>query len=113
MKREHAYLKLLEATADMQAHVAGILEAKVMEAEKTKHWLNRHVDHSGFQDHDGVSAFTLEFHTQLIEVIDGITKMERGLARNLKVLLETGKESEGGSSGGSSGGMFDFGGGDK
>lgn len=97
MSRDDAYLKILSATADIQQYVAGILQAKAAEARKTRNWLCHHVHRSSFEDQHGDQfEESYKFHEQIVEAIDGITKVEEGLAANLKVLLGQEEESAGG-----------------
>lgn len=105
MARSRYYLETLEATANIQMNVALILEAKALEAEKARGWLCSHFDGSQIPAHSDRVKQVIEIHEQIIEIIDGIVKMENGLASNLKVLL-----GEPESSGGMGGGLFDTGG---
>ncbi|SUA49368.1 Uncharacterised protein [Paenibacillus thiaminolyticus] len=41
--REHSYHLILDAIAKMQWNAAMILEAKAMEAEKTRNWMLNHL----------------------------------------------------------------------
>ncbi len=112
MSREHSFLRILAANAKIQMHVSYILESKAKELEKSRNWTCRHMLDTAFGDHDSQLKESLKVHEQLIEVIDGITKVENGLARNLKLLV--GQDESGGGLDGDSGiglgGMFDFGG---
>lgn len=109
MEREEAYLLMLDATAKIQAHIADILEAKALEAEKSRAWICGHIHKEVVADHAEKLKKSLEFHEQLIEVMEGLTKMENGLSQNLSVLLNrTGDHGEGGIGG--LGDMFGLGG---
>ncbi|WP_010271023.1 hypothetical protein [Paenibacillus senegalensis] len=107
MDRTDIYLGILESTAKMQQNISIILEAKAAETEKSRVWLAHHV-HPGYFEHDHESQvkLSLEIHEQLVELINGLTKMEWGLGRNLKILLnQDQQESTGGLAG-----FFDTGG---
>jgi hypothetical protein len=80
-------LQILEASVDMQWHISAILEAKAVEAEKSRAWICSHISHDSFPDHEGQLKYAIELHQQLLELIEGITKMENGLTRNLKTIL--------------------------
>jgi hypothetical protein len=105
MSREQAFMTILEATAIMQEHVSVILQAKALEAEKAKKWICLHISDGSFADKEGQLKQCLEIHEKVIEVIEGLTKLENGLARNLKVVLN--KDDAGGGFGGF-GGMDGF-----
>jgi hypothetical protein len=109
MQREQSYLSILEATAQIQLHISIILEAKATEAEKMRGWICNHVSASSFnEDHKAQVKYAIEIHEQLIGVVDGLTKMENGLAQNLKVIL--GQEQGGSSLELGDSDLFDFGG---
>jgi len=96
--REQAFLQMLEASARMQWNVAMILEAKAVEAEKVRNWAINHLSEHAFTSHTELLKESLGIHDQLVDVIDGLTKLENGLAHNLKVVLS--REAEGGFGGG-------------
>lgn len=96
MNREEAFLTILDATAKMQFHVAGMLESKAVEAEKVRNWLILHIRDEAFARYDEQLKQTLDVHELLVEVIDGITKMESGLARNIEVVLNRTEADSGG-----------------
>lgn len=93
--READYLRILEAAARVQEQVAAILEAKAFEAEKAKHWITNQTNHTLFNGQDELLRQAGAFHESVLEVIEGITKMELGLARNLKALLDKGDAGDG------------------
>ncbi|OPA80164.1 restriction endonuclease subunit S [Paenibacillus selenitireducens] len=103
MMREQAYLHMLDATAKMQWNVAMILEAKAIEAEKVRNWALNHLSEHAFTSHVEQLKETLGIHDQLVEVIDALTKLEMGLAHNLKIILN--READGGMGMGGFGGM--------
>lgn len=108
MSREESYMRMLEASAIMQNHVAAILQAKAIEAEKAKRWICYHVFDSSFSSKEDQVKQCLEIHEKVVDIIGGLTKLENGLAHNLKVVLN--KEESGfggfGSGGGGLGGLF-------
>jgi hypothetical protein len=106
LKREEAYLSILEATGKMQFNVSLLLEAKSLEAEKAKNWLCNHISRNSFSNHGDQLTQVLTIHQQIVEVIDGLTKLEHGLGKNLKIILET---NEHGEHGGFPGGHGQFG----
>lgn len=109
MSREHAYLNILDAMAKIQWNVAMILEAKAVEAEKVRTWSLHHIHAQSFTDHESQLAKPIGVHDEIVEIIDGLTKMSNGLCSNLRSLLSSGEDSGGG---GASGGFGDlFGGG--
>ncbi|WP_159881081.1 hypothetical protein [Paenibacillus puerhi] len=113
MSRADAYHRMLMAAAKFQHNIALILEAKAVEAERSCQWICGHVSGEHYDNHGDQLKGTIDVHEQLLEVIDGMTKLERALAKNMSVLLGE-KESEGGTddSGGDMGDFFSFGGSD-
>jgi hypothetical protein len=103
MSREQSFLKMLEATANIQWNISMILEAKAVEAEKLRNWVLNHVVEESFADHEKQLAHPLEVHDQLIEVIEGLTKLQSGFSSNLKTILP---EEGDGDDGGGFGDMF-------
>lgn len=98
MDRTDLYLQMLDAFTRFQGEVALILEAKAAEAEKSRNWIQSHLRDGGFSGPGEQLKMSCEVHERLIEVIDGIVKMETGFARHLKLLAGGGEED--GSSGG-------------
>ncbi|WP_028546992.1 hypothetical protein [Paenibacillus taiwanensis] len=87
MNRERAMTKMLEAMADMQWSISMILEAKAMEAEKSRNWMLNHFTHQATATpHEQIDE-ALEIHDQVIEVLDGLTKLQQSLARNMKTIF--------------------------
>jgi hypothetical protein len=104
LDREDAYLSMLGAAAKMQFDVSLILEAKALESVKVKNWLCNHLSNASFDDHEDQLLQIIEFHQLIVEVIEGLTKLENGLWKNFKIVLchnESG-ESDGFGAGGSS-----------
>ncbi|EES72972.1 restriction endonuclease subunit S [Paenibacillus phoenicis] len=110
MSREQAYLNMLDAAAKIQWNVAMILEAKAVESEKVRNWILNHVLESSFEDHEKQLSDPLEVHDQLVEVIEGLTKLQNGLCSNLKTVLPPDvTEGSGDGLDGGFGGLFDGG----
>lgn len=110
MSRVQAYLRMLEAAAKIQWNIAMILEAKAVEAEKVRNWILNHVLESSFENHEKQLSDPLDVHDQLVEVVEGLTKLQNGLCSNLKTVLATDEEEagDGGGLGGLFGGGFDL-----
>jgi hypothetical protein len=110
-------MNMLESTASLQLSIALLLEAKAAEAEKTRNWICNHLSSDSLFGHEHQMKQTGDFHDQIVEVIEGLTKMENALNRNMQALLNQGGGSgSGGEDGGSGGGlgdMFSFGGNEK
>ncbi|BCG60681.1 restriction endonuclease subunit S [Paenibacillus sp. URB8-2] len=110
MSREEAYLKMLESTAAIQWNISMILEAKAVEAEKVKQWTHHHIHPRAFDTHEDQLKETLSIHDAIVELVEGLTKLENGLCSNLKAVLYTGEEEEaGGGLGALTEGGFSFG----
>ncbi|AWB45814.1 restriction endonuclease subunit S [Paenibacillus sp. CAA11] len=103
MSREHAFVNMLDAAAKMQWNVAMMLEAKAVEAEKARNWALNHFHAHSFESHAKQLEQPLGFHEGLVEVIEGLTKMENGLCSNLKTLLASDEGSGEGGMGGMAG----------
>ncbi|MFC4779332.1 restriction endonuclease subunit S [Paenibacillus sp. GCM10023252] len=101
-EREQAYRRMLTASASLQWNVAMILEAKALEAEKVRNWLCNHVNNGVFEAHQDQLKETMLLHDEVIDVIDGVTKLSQGMVSVLKAVL--GQDGEGGSFSG--GGMM-------
>jgi hypothetical protein len=101
LDREDAYLSMLEAVANIQFNVSLILEAKAMESVKVKNWLCNHLSNISFSDNETQLMQVVEFHQKIVEVIEGLTRLENGLGKNLKIVLG---HNESGETGGFSAG---------
>lgn len=111
MNRDQSYLKMLNAAANMQWNVAMILEAKAVEAEKMRSWLLHHVSPDAFADHESQLKTPLDVHEHVLESVEGLTKMCRGLNGVLKAVLGDsggGDGEDGGGLGGMFGGSFEL-----
>lgn len=110
MSREKAYLQMLESSATIQWNIALILEAKAVEAEKVKQWTQHHIHARAFDSHGEQLKESLSIHEVIVEMVEGLTKLENGLYSNLKAVLGSGEDEGGGDGfGGMSGDGFDFG----
>jgi hypothetical protein len=98
LNRNEAYVHIVDAMARIQGNVAFILEAKAVEAEKNRNWLCAFIQDGVFSEHKQQLKQAAAVHSQLIEVIDGIVKMENGIARNLKILLNRNEDASSDSS---------------
>lgn len=87
MSRDQSYLQILESSSLMQESISRILAAKLAEARISQTWISKQLLPSQYSEASELHKQSMELHDQLIEVIDGITKMEIGLARNLKIIL--------------------------
>ena len=87
MSRQQHFLGILEATAVMQDNIALMLEAKAVEAEKSKNWICRHVCNASFPDQELQLQTPLDVHEKIVEVLGGLERMEQALGANLKVIL--------------------------
>lgn len=109
MSREKSFLLMLEAAAVMQKQIAIILESKAFESEKARNWVCGYMRDEAFAEYGSQLKQSLEIHDQMVELIEGLTKMEVSLAKSLKVVLDEHEDSTSNSLTGM-GGMFDFGG---
>lgn len=110
MSREKAYLQMLESTATIQWNIAMILEAKAVEAEKVKQWVQHHVHARAFESHSEQLKESISIHEVIVEMVEGLTKLENGLYSNLKAVLGSGEDDGGGEGFGDlSGDGFSFG----
>lgn len=100
MAREESLIRILAANAKLQLHMAVILEAKGTELAKSRNWLCAHIRPDGYPDHDQQLKEPLKIHEQIVEVLDGIVKVENGLAKNLEILIGPEEEQESFGSGG-------------
>lgn len=106
MEREDSFLLMLQAAATIQHNISIILDAKALEAEKTRQWICNHLLAPRYSGHEDQLKNSIEIHGKIIEIIDGLAKLENSLARNLKIVLNK-DDSSSGSSG--FGGLSGFG----
>jgi len=107
VERAESFLRMLQASAKMQHDISLILEAKANEAEKSRDWICVHLNHKCYETHEDQLKKPLDMHEQFVELIDGLTKMENALAKNLKVVLNKKEDSSFGDMGGLFGGLGD------
>ncbi|AJS57456.1 hypothetical protein [Paenibacillus sp. IHBB 10380] len=93
MSREHSFLQMLEASSKIQLNIALILEAKAIEAEKIRNWTVNCLSADVLHCHDKQLSVPLQIHGQIVELLEGMTKLENGICSNLKAVLR-GQESE-------------------
>lgn len=105
MSREQSLILMLDAAAKMQWNIALILEAKAIEAEKVRNWALNHLNGEAFLTHGDQVAEPLKMHDQLVEMLEGLTRMETGLCNNLKAVMVDNSAEEGRMDGGMFGGM--------
>ncbi|MCI3919936.1 restriction endonuclease subunit S [Paenibacillus sp. TRM 82003] len=112
MSKTDSSLRIVAAAASMQWNVADMLEAKAEEMEALRDWMLHTARASEFASADDLIGQSAAFHEQLVEMLEGITKLEQGFARHMQLLLEEEEEDSGGGGGGSPfGGLLPFGGG--
>ncbi|GAB2694352.1 restriction endonuclease subunit S [Paenibacillus thermoaerophilus] len=92
MNREEAYMSMLESMGRMQRQISVILDSKALEAEKARNWIAGHLRAQAYGSHGQQLKHSLAVHEQVLELIDGVTKLQLGMAGNLKVLLHPGQE---------------------
>lgn len=114
MSRPESFNRMMTSAAKFQLNIAIILEAKAIEAVKSRHWICNRLNLSAYEDHAQQVKETMDVHDQLIELIDGLTKMESALAKNLTIILNQKEEEDmlggSGSGGGGMGDLFNLGG---
>ncbi|UHA74507.1 restriction endonuclease subunit S [Paenibacillus sp. 481] len=111
MSKERSLLMMAEAMAKMQWNIAMILEAKAIEAEKKRNWVLNHLTQQSFTTDKEQLSDSLEVHDQVIEMIEGLTKLQQSLSRNMKALTKGSNNVSGehGFPDGAFGGEFDLG----
>ncbi|MDF2814890.1 MAG: restriction endonuclease subunit [Paenibacillus sp.] len=113
MKRSDFFMQMLDASVSMQYNISVILEAKANEASKSRDWILNHLNHLTYDNHVDQLKVPLEYHEQFVELIDGLTKLENALAKNLTVVLNKPEETSGGMDGTDFGNFFGGGAGDQ
>lgn len=115
MNRNDLYLHMLDATAKLQHEIALMLEARVVEAEKSRNWICLHINSANLDGHEHQMKQSGEIHEHVIELIDSLTKMENSLNRHMQALLGHNESGAGAGAGGSNemGNLFSFGEDDK
>lgn len=100
MSKEESLLRMLEAAVSIQRETALILAGKAVEAEKVRQWVTSHSVAEGTSLNE-----PLMIHEQIVEQIEGLTRIGSGLCRNLKAVLAVDQDEKDGSGLGG----FDFG----
>lgn len=96
MSREAAYVRMLDAAAKLQGNIAIILEAKAVEAEKVRAWLCNHMSPDAYGEQLDQLKDALGVHDQMIEVIEGLTKLNQGMSNVLRTALRHDQNPRGG-----------------
>lgn len=86
MNRNDSLMRMLDAAVSIQRETALILAGKAVEAEKVKQWV---IHHGGNQ---GNLEEPLAIHEQIVEQIEGLTRISSGLCRNLRAVLQAGED---------------------
>ncbi|EHS56261.1 hypothetical protein WG8_3882 [Paenibacillus sp. Aloe-11] len=97
-------IHMLDSASKMQRNVSMILEAKAVEAEKMRNWALNHLAPNAFDTDEEQLGRPLEVHEQMVEMLEGLTRLQTGLCSNLKALLDQ-DEQQGGGMEGMMGGM--------
>lgn len=87
MLKEKSAMKILEASTRMQWSVAELLEAKAIEMEALREWLMHTLKASAFPSENDLVMQTVAYHSLLIEILQGVTKLEAGLASHMDLLI--------------------------
>lgn len=91
MSKEESLMRMLDAAVAIQRETSLILEGKAVEAEKVREWVVSQEPSAmnGLKD-------TLTIHEQIVEQIEGLTRIGSGLCRNLRIAIGTEERSAGG-----------------
>lgn len=92
--REQAFQRMLDTAAKLQWDISMILEAKAVEAEKVRNWICNHVSSDAYYEQQQQLKESLRMHDQIVEVIEGLTKIGRGMNAVMRVALEHGLEGD-------------------
>lgn len=88
MREETQKQRLFASTIRMHEQLADILAYKALEAEKARNWL------CGCMAEGDPLRPCLAVHEQVVEMLEGIARVESGIVSHLKILL--GEEEAGG-----------------
>ncbi len=99
MTNRQAFTRILAANANIQHHLAVILEAQARDMAKVGAWTHSQVHSSGYSLHEAQFRDALRIHERMVEVIEGITKVETGLARHMKMALHSDSDGDSSSDG--------------
>lgn len=87
LDRTDLYMQMLDATAKLQYEISLMLEARVVEATKSQNWICQHINGANLEGHEHKMKVTGEIHESVIDLIDGLTKLENALNHQMKALL--------------------------
>jgi hypothetical protein len=96
MSREQSYMRMLSSAANMQWNIAVMLEAKAAEAEKMRSWFVNHVTGHSLGAEQAQLGQSLQIHDQVIEMIDGMTKLNQGMVSIIKAVVPQDDDDDGG-----------------
>lgn len=83
MSKEESFMRILDASVMIQRNTYLILQGKAIESEKVCQWvLNQY-------DRGGELKDSLSIHEQIVEQIEGLTRIGSGLCRNLRIVMGT------------------------
>ncbi|MGM1048191.1 MAG: hypothetical protein ACQEXX_18890 [Bacillota bacterium] len=86
MNKEESFLRILDASVVIQRNTYLILQGKAVEAEKVRQWvLTQYSDGGELKD-------SLSIHEQIVEQIEGLTRIGSGLCRNLRIAMGTSED---------------------
>ncbi len=89
MREETQKQRLLASTIRMHEQLAEILAHKALEAEKARNWL------CGSMAEGDPLRPCLDVHEQVVEMLEGIARVESGIVSHLKILLGEGDSGDG------------------
>lgn len=95
MSKEESFLRILDASVEIQRNTYLILQGKAVEAEKVCQWVL-----TQYSDAGGELKDLLSIHEQIVEQIEGLTRMGSGLCRNLRIVMGTSDDESADSMGG-------------
>ncbi|UNK19740.1 hypothetical protein MNQ98_06835 [Paenibacillus sp. N3/727] len=86
MNKEESFLRILDASVVIQRNTYLILQGKAVEAEKVRQWVSTQYSDGGeLKD-------SLSIHEQIVEQIEGLTRIGSGLCRNLRIAMGTSED---------------------
>ncbi|PAK48861.1 hypothetical protein [Paenibacillus sp. 7541] len=90
MSKVESLMQMLDAAVVIQRETSLILEGKAVEAEKVCQWVlsNQALGAEGLKE-------PLALHDQIVEQIEGLTRIGSGLCRNLRIILGTSDQEDG------------------
>lgn len=84
MSKEESFMRILDASVVIQRNTYLILRGKAMEADKVRQWVLKQ-----YSEADGKLKESLSIHEQIVEQIEGLTRIGTGLCRNLRIAMGT------------------------